>query len=593
MPRSRTARSFRSSLPIVVLAASGAVFGCATGASSGEENPGDLDTGAGFDVSGDGTGFDTGSGDSSVGDGTSDGRDASVKDTADAGPCDPSSDLTISCGVGECTKTQRACDEAGVPLTCKPGDPKAEVCDGKDNDCNGKIDEDLGDTTCGVGECKVTQKNCVDGAPKTCKPGPPSAEICNGKDDDCNGFVDDGFGSTTCGVGECKNTASSCESGAPKTCVPKTPSTPICNGKDNDCDGTIDTDFGTSTCGLGVCQKTVANCIGGVPQTCVPGTPGFEVCDGKDNDCNGTPDDGIPALTCGIGECKVTAPACVGGAAGTCTPGTPKAETCNGKDDDCNGVIDDGLPILTCGVGACVTTTPSCFGGKPQTCLPAGGSPELCNGKDDDCNGVTDDGPSATLCPPPAATTTTACSGGVCKTTVCNTGFVDVDGTFSNGCECVDSTTPHSCASASGSSSDVGTVGVGSSKVFTSNGPVVGRDDWIKVTFLNTKTDKLAHPKIQFTTNPGSVFQFEIIFGGCGGTTPVCGSGPDTATAKTTWEGSYLSSASGAPTDPGWAPILAGAYNPTSSNNATVYVRVFYKAGAVATCAPYVLNFQN
>ena len=57
--------------------------------------------------------------------------------------------------------------------TVFPGAP--ELCDGKDNDCDGPIDEGLGQTTCGVGGCEVTVNNCEGGLPQTCTPGTPSA----------------------------------------------------------------------------------------------------------------------------------------------------------------------------------------------------------------------------------------------------------------------------------------------------------------------------------------------------------------------------------------------------------------------------------
>ncbi len=73
---------------------------------------------------------------------------------------------------------------------CVPG---VEVCNGRDDDCDGAIDEDLGASNCGTGACARMQLNCMNGATQTCTPGAPAAESCNGIDDDCDGMVDDGL----------------------------------------------------------------------------------------------------------------------------------------------------------------------------------------------------------------------------------------------------------------------------------------------------------------------------------------------------------------------------------------------------------------
>src|SRR3990172_12391249 len=90
--------------------------------------------------------------------------------------------------------------------SCKPGTPGVEVCDGKDNDCDGVVDNGLASTptTCGVGQCvSAGTLSCVNGAMvDSCKPGTPGVEVCDGKANNCDGVVDNGLGSTptTCGV---------------------------------------------------------------------------------------------------------------------------------------------------------------------------------------------------------------------------------------------------------------------------------------------------------------------------------------------------------------------------------------------------------
>ncbi len=73
---------------------------------------------------------------------------------------------------------ERVC-EAGGLSACDAATPQPESCNGKDDNCNGLVDD--GDL-CPAGQA-CEGGNCVGG----CQP-----ETCNGKDDDCNGLVDDG-----------------------------------------------------------------------------------------------------------------------------------------------------------------------------------------------------------------------------------------------------------------------------------------------------------------------------------------------------------------------------------------------------------------
>jgi len=81
---------------------------------------------------------------------------------------------------------------ADEPGDCAPTEagrhPKAEeVCDLKDDNCDGRIDEDVR-PRCGVGRCAAESPTC-DAA--DCQPGIARQEYCNGLDDDCNGIADD------------------------------------------------------------------------------------------------------------------------------------------------------------------------------------------------------------------------------------------------------------------------------------------------------------------------------------------------------------------------------------------------------------------
>jgi hypothetical protein len=69
----------------------------------------------------------------------------------------------------------------------------AEVCDGFDNDCDGKVDEGVR-PSCGVGLCSRYALGCS----SNCTPGEPRAETCNGFDDDCDGAIDNGPNQALC-----------------------------------------------------------------------------------------------------------------------------------------------------------------------------------------------------------------------------------------------------------------------------------------------------------------------------------------------------------------------------------------------------------
>lgn len=129
------------------------------------------------------------------------------------------------------------------------------------------------------------------------------AETCDGKDNDCDGFVDENLDSLSCGAGACFNTVAACFSGNPQACAPLAASGEICDGLDNDCDGSTDEELGSVACGVGACAVTVAACASGSPQACAPLQPTAETCgDGIDNDCDALIDEG-----CTSGANKVCA----------------------------------------------------------------------------------------------------------------------------------------------------------------------------------------------------------------------------------------------------------------------------------------------
>lgn len=86
------------------------------------------------------------------------------------------------------------------------GSVSAETCDGMDNDCDGRVDEDLTracSTACGSGE-----ETCSAGKWEGCDAPQPTTETCDGDDNDCDGDVDEDdtglcSGDEVCAAGEC------------------------------------------------------------------------------------------------------------------------------------------------------------------------------------------------------------------------------------------------------------------------------------------------------------------------------------------------------------------------------------------------------
>ena len=111
----------------------------------------------------------------------------------------PKMDCKPSPGFAVCDND---CDDRAK--TTYPG--ASEVCDGFDNDCDGKIDEGVR-TICGVGLCSRYAAGCT----SLCTPGQPLAETCNGFDDDCDGMVDNGTNESLCGDAKVPCVAGRCD----------------------------------------------------------------------------------------------------------------------------------------------------------------------------------------------------------------------------------------------------------------------------------------------------------------------------------------------------------------------------------------------
>ena len=299
------------------------------------------------------------------------------------------------------------CDDTDA--TAYPG--ASESCDGVDNDCNGAIDDQLGEVFYvdsdgdGFGNEEDVREACTldiglstlagdcDDEDSTISPN--ASESCNEIDDNCNGEIDEGvslaFYADLDGdsYGDATNIVYACT--LPSGYVQNTSDCndndslinpagdEYCDGVDNDCDGEVDEAFAVDA---------------------------VVFYEDNDSDTFGNPDSIMTACTEPQGYVDNNDDCDDNNA--VVKPGG--AEYCNGYDDDCNGLVDEegavgGIPFYpdfdgdTYGDGDSPTVScsqPDGFVVDSQDCndndddvFP--GAPELCNGEDDDCDDEPDE----------------------------------------------------------------------------------------------------------------------------------------------------------------------------------------------------------
>ncbi|WP_164009376.1 MopE-related protein [Pyxidicoccus trucidator] len=367
------------------------------------------------------------------------------------------------CGAGTtaCVAGNVACEQVQAA--------SAEQCDSLDNDCDGESDEGNpgGLQACSTGlqgVCGEGVTYCTHGAIDCVQKEDASAELCDSKDNDCNGQPDDGlsfvawyrdqdgddYGLTDQAVqacakpsghapnpGDCNDTNAVFNPGAIE----------VCDGMDNDCDTQADEGLPTQAWyrdadgdGTGNAGETVQNCrqpagfvadatdCNDASAAIKPG--GTEVCDALDNDCDAQVDEGLmgawyrDADGDGFGDAAQETQACAKptgyvASSSDCNdsnaaikPGA--TEVCDSVDNNCSGAVDEGVAILTWyrdadgdTYGTSTNTLQTCS--QPSGYVAAAGdcndasasikpgATEVCDSADNNCNGSTDEGVGSTF----------------------------------------------------------------------------------------------------------------------------------------------------------------------------------------------------
>ena len=175
------------------------------------------------------------------------------------------------CGV-ECVREGWSCGtiyglcspDDQTPLDCALSGPMTdypELCNGRDDNCDDAVDNDIPEITYGRGVCSCTVPGCVDGEIPVCEVGSPDFSLCGtGVDADIatvswkrvhelrfiSTTTGDGYGAgegiVRCGVGDYVTLDGDCDNADPNI-FPGQIET--CDEIDNDCD--VDVDEGVMT----------------------------------------------------------------------------------------------------------------------------------------------------------------------------------------------------------------------------------------------------------------------------------------------------------------------------------------------------------
>ena len=263
-----------------------------------------------------------------------------------------------------------------------------------------------------------------------------------------------------------------------------------------------------------------------------------------------------------------------------CDAREPAPEACNGVDDDCDGqllpdeVDSDGNGVLDC----------------KENCQP---SAEVCDGEDNDCNGLVDDGGPEALCGE-VPNGHPKCEDAHCVIDTCNDGFLDLNGDFSDGCECqVPETGGPSCDQAE----DLGAMNDSGQRLVVRGILQEGQEAWFRVYAVDSDdapgpSCDTFHFRAYFTENPGDAYRLFVLDGSCDATGFCDQAGTDFEWYTNYREGSGESALGECDclADP---TVNGDGYNQCTDNSRVFYIQVVRQPNTTVTCESFQVEISN
>ncbi len=490
---------------------------------------------------------------------------------------------TTGCNVNTNTDTNNCggcndvCNLPNATPTCTAGVCRITSCNPPFADCDGNpangCETNLGTSTSNCGGCGILCS--IPHATPTCSNGGCAIAACQAGFANCdfnpaNGcetnFLSDPNNCGGCGM-KCSlpNATAACTNGTCAVAV-CAPGFADCDGNPaNGCEVNVGTD--TNNCGGcgAVCKlpNATAGCTGGAC-TVTSCNAGFADCDHvATNGCevNANTD----ASNCGsCGHQCSTPNGTPGCGAGLCT-----VASCNTGFANCDGSVANGCETNT------TNDTNNC-GSCGNACVAA------CGGSADHVTGG-------------------QCVSSTCSVTACAVGYEDFDGTCSNGCECVTSTTQNACAAAQILFAGTLPIGTSTTPFSATMAPVATvTQAWFTVTFSPDTGSKGPPPGTGFNTSYAPTISLtgptvagvpEFVFdvdSNCGGTLEANGctdNGANGSKQVVGWGDGWSS-----PMQPTQTAV------PTPGTNGQVWIKVYRNPAMPAneySCGQYTIKASN